>query len=86
MTHLLKAMRNQLNASQSGGSKAFLNKYGTSFGWILILKLNHQLKDEETEELKRDVRLNDKADNPTSYRKMDVSLDKIPFEWQTVVH
>ena len=84
MTHLLKAMRNQLNASQSGGSKEFLDKYGTSFGWAFILKLNHQLKDEETKKLKRDVRLNDKAANPTSYRKMDVSLAKIPFEHKTL--
>ena len=38
MTHLLQAMRNQLNASQSAGSKEFLDTYGTSFGWAFILK------------------------------------------------
>ena len=34
--------------------------------------------------LKKDVRLNDKSANPTSYRKMDVSCAMIPFEHKTL--
>jgi hypothetical protein len=84
MTHLLKAMRNQLLASQPNGSKAFLDKHGNSFGWAFIVKLNNYLKDMNDESLAKDVRLNDKSANPTSYRKMDVSLAKIISEHKTL--
>jgi len=55
MTHLLKAMRNQLVASQPQGNKAFLDKHGTSFGWAFILKLNQQLKGINNSQLTKDV-------------------------------
>jgi len=87
MTHLLKAMRNQLFASQQNGSKSFIDKHGTSFGWAFIVKLNQVLQDEkmgDDNNLKRNVRLNDKSTNPTSYRKMSVSDAKIPFETKTL--
>ena len=83
MTHLNKAMRNQLLASQPGGSKAFLDKHGNSFGWPFILKLNHLLKQEDNAQLKKDVRLDDKVANPTGYRKMDVSCAKKATEHKT---
>ena len=84
MTHGLKAMRNQLLASQQNGSKSFVDSYGTNFGWAYVVKLNHYLDNENTPELKRNVRLNDKAANPTNYRKMSVSLAKIIFEHKTL--
>ena len=86
LTHLFKALRNQLLASQPSGTKAFLDANGFPIGWNLILKLNHklkQLKDKEPRAYKN-VRLNDKVANPTSYRKMDISLLKKMCEHKTM--
>ena len=84
LTHLLKAMRNQLLASQQCGSKLFLDEVGIPFGWPYIIKLNALLKERNTRELAENVRLNDKSANPDGYRKMDVSLAKIVFEAKTL--
>ena len=88
MTHLFKALRNQLLASQPSGSNAFLDldKHSTPFGWAFILKLNHLLKEEAKNangQFKRNIHLKDKSANPTSYRKMEVSLAKIIAEHKT---
>lgn len=42
MTHGLKAMRNQLLASQQNGSKAFVDEYGTNFGTLTNLPRNQK--------------------------------------------
>jgi len=62
-------MRNQLVASQPQGSKAFLDTHGKSFGLAFILKLNQQLKGLNNSQLTKDIRLNDKVANSTSYRE-----------------
>ena len=36
ITHLMKAFRNQLYASQPGGSRGFQDKYDVPFGWGLV--------------------------------------------------
>ena len=86
LTHMLKAMRNQLLASQQGGSKFFLDEYGIPFGWQYIIKLNALLKMRNTRELGENVRLNDKSANPDGYRKMDVHLAKVIAEEKTLYY
>ena len=51
---------------------------GFSIGWNLILKLNHKLKQIKAKEPSayKNVRLDNKVANPTSFRKMDVSITK----------
>ena len=57
LTHLFKAMQNQLLASQERGTKAFLDAEGFSIGWNLILKLNHKLKQIKEKEPQRAQRI-----------------------------
>ena len=83
-THLLKAMRNQLLASQQGGSKGFIDEYNTPFGWNFLLKLNEHVKVNNTTQNKIDIRLSDKVANPDGFRKMDVSTAKIFAETKTI--
>ena len=79
-------MRNQLLASQPSGTKAFLSVDGFPIGWNLILKLNYELKQIRARDPKayKNVRLDDKVANPTSYRKMDVSDTKKSVEPKTM--
>jgi hypothetical protein len=84
LTHLLKAMRNQLLASRPGGSKGFLDENGIEFGWPFIVELYSKLTKSNTRMSKENVRLDEQSANPDGYRKMDVSLAKIPFELKTL--
>jgi len=78
---LLKATRNQLFSSQPNGSKNFVDKYGNNFGWAFIIKINSRLNLlNESSPVKKDVRLNNKVANPTSFRNMDMSITKITTE------
>ena len=46
MTHLFKAVRNQLYASKPGGAKAFEDKNDVPFGWAPIPELYRSLQSE----------------------------------------
>ena len=80
LTHLFKAIQNQLLASQQTGSKAFINKKENPISWALILKINLELKRTNISKSKKYCRVNDQVANPTSFRKMCVMLAKIAFE------
>jgi len=87
MTHLFKAMRNQLLASYPGRSKMFVDEFGTNFGWAIIDTLNWEIEKanrDSTSRCKVDCRVNDSVANPTNYRKMDVTIAKITSENKTL--
>ena len=80
-THLFKAVRNQLEASQIDGAKSFEDKNGVPFGWALIPEVYHSLSDlPHSEKNAHNLNhLTEAVAYPHKENKMSVPYAKVPF-------